>query len=341
MIISTIGLANGTLRGNAQREANVGAEIMVRHSGTIGLSGTEPLRLPMSEIAEIQKIEGVVAAVPLGQNLDRADDSETGSRLIDGVNFDEYAQIAGLQIVDGRKIDSEANEALIDSAWQAQKNIKIGSILRIYEKDFTVVGTYQPPSGARIKIPLVTMQKQLTDDTKLCTAILVKVTDAAKEDFVAEQILQKFPNNQIVWTRDVEELYVHAIPALDIFLNVVVGVAVIISTLVILLTMYTAVMERTRQIGILKSLGMNKTDIAWTITKEALMITLAGFILGVLMSALLGFSLSRTTSSMQMWIDWKWVLLTLFGGLLCGAIGALYPAIRAARLDAVEALNYE
>ena len=341
LIIATIGLANGTLRGNAEREANIGAEIMIRGSGTFGLSGLQPFRLPVSQREEIAKIEGVQRTVLLGQNLDLAEDTETGSRLIDGVNFDEYAEIAGLQIIEGRKIAAEANEAVIDTAWAEQKKLHVGSVLKIYDKQYTVVGTYQPPSGARIKIPLPTMQKQLTGNTENCTSILVKLRNPTEENAVLERIAKKFPDDQIILTRNFEELYLKAVPALDIFLNVVIGVATVISTLLILLTMYTSVNERTRQIGILKSLGMSKTGIAWTITLEALMICFCGFLFGLWLSAMLGIALTQTASSMKMSIEWKWMLLSLVGALLSGALGALYPALRAARLDAVEALSYE
>ena len=341
LIVFTIGLADGTLRGNAQREANVGAEIMVRASGTFGLSGIEPLRLPLSRVAELAKIDGVKMAVPLGQNLDTAGDTETGTRLIDGVDYDEYSRIAGLRIIEGRKIGADGNEAVIDTGWQEQKKIKVGSILRIYEKDFTVVGTYEPPSGARIKIPLQTMQKELTGETNNCTAVLVKVAHSDQQEAVAERISQKFPDDQIIFTKDFEELYFQAVPVLDVFLNVVIGVAMVISTLVILLTMYTTVTERTRQIGILKALGMSKTGIAWTITQEALLISFFGVVLGVISTLLLRLALMQTASSMQVTIDFRLIFQTLFGVLIGGVIGALYPAIRAARLDAVEALSYE
>ena len=341
LIIATIGLANGTLRSNARREANVGAQIMVRASGTFGLSGLEPFRLPVSQAVEIARIEGVEKVVPVGQNLDSDSDSETGSRLIDGVNYDEYESLVGLRIIEGRKPAADGDEAVIDTAWQTQKNLKIGSTLRIYEKDFTVVGTYEPPSGARIKIPLHRMQQQLSGDANNCTMFLVKVTDPQREQTVAALIAQKFPGNQVILTKDFEELYVHAVPAIDVFLNVVIGVAAIIGTLVILLTMYTTVTERTRQIGILKSLGMSKAGIAGLITKEALLISFLGVILGVLLAMPLPLILAQTSSSMQVSFELKWILLTLIGALVGGAIGAIYPAIRAARMEAVDALSYE
>jgi putative ABC transport system permease protein len=341
LIIATVGLANGTLRSNARREANVGAEIMVRASGTFGMSGSEPFRLPVAMADQIAKLDGVQSVVPIGQNLDSASDSETGSRLIDGIDFDAMSRLAGLQIVEGRPLGADGDEAIVDTAWQAQKDIKVGSKLKIYDKDFTVVGTFEPPSGARIKIPLKRMQHQLSPDADNCTMLLVKVKNPDQQDAVAKSIASQFPNNQVIFTRDFEELYVHAIPAIDVFLNVVIGVAAVIGTLVILLTMYTTVTERTRQIGILKSLGMSKFDIASLITKEALLISLFGVIAGVAMALPLPFVLAKTSSSMQVSFELKWVILTLAGGLAGGAIGALYPAIRAARMEAVDALSHE
>src|SRR5688500_20115263 len=71
-------------------------------------------------------------------------------------------------------------------------------------------------------------------------------------------------------------MYVSVVPALIVFIKVVVGVAAAISMLVILLAMYTTVTERTRQIGILKSLGMSKSSIAWVIEQEAIIVSFMG-----------------------------------------------------------------
>jgi putative ABC transport system permease protein len=109
---------------------------------------------------------------------------------------------------------------------------------------------------------------------------------------------------------------------------------------VILLTMYTTVTERTRQIGIMKSLGMSNAAIGWTITQEALLISLIGITTGIILTYLLRFGLTRITTlevEMSSWV----MLITFVVGMLGGALGGLYPAMRAARLDAVEALSYE
>ena len=339
LIVFTVGLANGTMRERATREANVGAEIMFRASGTRGMSGSESFRLSISEAADLTKIQGIKTVVPIAQNSVSAEDNNTGSRLVDAIVFEEYAPVAGLNIIEGRKLAESGDEAIIDTGWQKQKNLKVGDKIKLYEREFTIVGTYGPAGGARIKIPLKTMQAQLGGEGK-ATAFLIKVKEGFTPEQVAEALHQEFPENQIILTKELEELYMSGFPALNVFLNVVIGVAAIISALVILLTMYTTVTERTRQIGIMKSLGMSNTHIAWIIAQEALLISFFGIIGGILLTVVLRFLLSRVTT-LEVEISPIVLMITLIAGLIGGALGAVYPALRAARLDAVEALSYE
>ena len=172
------------------------------------------------------------------------------------------------------------------------------------------------------------------------TAILVACSDPAKQDEVAARIQERYPETQLIFTRDLPELYASGVPALNVFIKVVVGVAAAISMLVILLAMYTTVTERTRQIGILKSLGMSKRSIAWVIEQEAIVVSVLGVAVGILLTLVARFAVMRVTS-LTIEIEPRWLLIALAVGLLGGTIGAMYPALRAARQDAVEALSYE
>ncbi len=337
LIIFTVGLAHGVLHERGRRESNIGAELMVRASGTLGFGGSSPFRLPVSRAAEIAAMPGVRAASPLGQAFDKSD-TGFGSRLIDGIEFDQYANISGLTIREGRKLGS-GDEAIIDPVWKQQRHAAVGETVQLFERPFTIVGVYEPPGGGRIKIPLSTMQEQEGGEGRT-SAILVACIDPSKQDDVAALIRQRFPEDQIIFTRDLPEIYASGVPALNVFIKVVVGVAASISMLVILLAMYTTVTERTRQIGILKSLGMSKSAIAWVIEQEALLVSFLGVAFGVLLTMAARFAIMRVTA-LTVEIEPRWVIVSLVVGLVGGSIGALYPALRAARQDAVEALSYE
>lgn len=337
LIVFTVGLAHGVLHERGNRESNIGAEIMIRASGAISFGGGSPFKLKASHAAEIATLEGVRAATPIGQALDSTD-SGFGSRLIDGIDFDEYANLAKITIREGRKLNS-GEEAIVDPEWKERRKVHIGDTVPLFRRPFTIVGVYQPPGGGRIKIPLATMQEQEGAEGR-ATAILVACTDPAKQEEVARRIQQRFPDDQLIFTRDLPELYATGVPALNVFIKVVVGVAAAISMLVILLAMYTTVTERTRQIGILKSLGMSKSSIAWVIEQEAIIVSFLGVAVGILLTLAARFAVMRVTS-LTIEIEARWILVALGVGLLGGSIGALYPALRAARQDAVEALSYE
>ena len=338
LIVFTVGLAHGVLRERGKRESNIGAEIMLRASGTIGLTGSQPFTLPVSRAGEIAPIEGVRAAVPIGQNVAKSDKG-FGSRLVDGIPYDQYAAITGLTINEGTKFTGNGDEAIVDTVWKKDRNAKVGDTVELYERPFRIVGIYEPPGGGRIKIPLATMQDQLGGEGH-CSAILVACTDPKQQETIAARLREKFPDDQIIFTRDLPEIYASSVPALNVFVNVVVAIAAAISMLVILLAMYTTVTERTRQIGVLKSLGMSKAAIAWVIEQEALLVSVLGVFVGLLLTFAARFAVMRATS-LSVEIEPRWLLIALGVGLVGGTIGALYPALRAARQDPVDALSYE
>ncbi|PYS85569.1 MAG: hypothetical protein DMF67_01060 [Acidobacteria bacterium] len=337
LIVFTVGLAHGVLRERGRRESEVGAEIMMRASGTTGMSGTQRFTLPVARADEVQKIAGVRVAVAVGQNTD-ASDTGFGLRVVDGVEFERYARLSGIHIVEGRALEG-GDEAIVDTVWSGEHKAKAGDRVKVFGREFELVGIYEPPGGGRIKIPLATMQDQV-GSTGFCTAILVSCANPSEQEAVAARIHEAFPDDQIIFTRDLPELYATGVPALNVFIDVVVGVAAVISLLVILLAMYTTVTERTRQIGVLKSLGMSSAGVAWIIEQEALVVSLLGVLVGFALTLAARAVVMRLTS-LTVDIEPRWLLVSLLIGLLGGTVGALYPALRAARQDAVEALSYE
>jgi len=310
---------------------------MVRASGTLGLGGSSSFVLPVTHVTELAAIPGVRAVTAVGQTLDRSD-SGFGQRLIDGIDFDQYSRVSGITIREGRKLGS-GDEAIVDPVWKEQRRVEVGDVALLFERPFKIVGVYEPPGGGRIKIPLATMQEQEGAEGH-ASSILVACVDPAKQEEIAARIRERFPDDQLIFTRDLPEIYASGVPALNVFIKVVVGVAASISMLVILLAMYTTVTERTRQIGILKALGMSKPSIAWVIEQEAIIVSFLGVTVGVLLTLAARFAVMRVTT-LTIEIEPRWILIALVVGLLGGSVGALYPALRAATQDPVEALSYE
>src|SRR4029078_4611230 len=251
---------------------------------TFGLSLNPTLSLPMELAEKIRPIDGVRDVVPVGQYL--------SGHVIDGIDYDSFTKVSDLRVVEGRSITS-GDEVIIDRIQQKQRKLKVGDTMQIFDRPFRVGGSFEPESLARIKVPLPTMQEFL--NRKLCSMLLVKVTDPNKQEEVASEIKLRLPDHSVTLTRDLPILIGRAIPALQTVLSVVISLSIMFSSLVILLTMYTTVAERTRQIGVLKSLGASKMLIAGDIEKEALVISALGVLAGSLLSVAGKFLITRLT----------------------------------------------
>ncbi|MBO0857976.1 MAG: ABC transporter permease [Chloracidobacterium sp.] len=338
LVVLTVGLVRGQLRDRGQRDANIGVEIMLRHGGQ-GISLTSAdMTIAESEVEAVRSVPGVAAATPVGQNIEMGGSGGLGIRQIDGIDFPSFAAASNLRIAQGQPLPQSGDVAIIDFR-EAAKGIKVGDKIKGLQRELTVVGIYEPEAGARIKVPLTTMQQVLGAPGK-CSMIFVKCRNSAEQETVAARIHEKFPHYSSILTRDLPRLFANGIEAFNVFLNVVKGLATVISLLIILLTMYTTVAERTRQIGVLKSLGASKFWIAWVFEKEALLISLLGVAGGLSVAILmryvmvngLGWSIDLEVGS---------ILYASIAGLVSGLLGALYPALRAASQDPIEALSYK
>ena len=130
-------------------------------------------------------------------------------------------------------------------------------------------------------------------------------------------------------------------PGFNIALRVVIGIAIVIGFLVIFQSMYTAVMERTREIGILKSMGAGRGGIVSVVLRETGLLAVVGVILGVAATYLLRVLLHARSPTLSFQITPGWVLSAVVIALVGALFGALYPALKAARKDPIDALSYE
>jgi putative ABC transport system permease protein len=130
-------------------------------------------------------------------------------------------------------------------------------------------------------------------------------------------------------------------PALDAFISTVVFVALTIGVLVIFLSMYTTITERTREIGILRSLGASKAFIVTLIFQESFAICVVGVIVGIGASFLIARVVQSVFPTLLVLISTDWIVKASLFAVLSGIIGSFYPSLKAAAQDPVEALAYE
>ncbi|MFQ5791246.1 MAG: ABC transporter permease, partial [Acidobacteriota bacterium] len=235
LIVVTVGLARGMLHSTGQREGNLGAELLFPPPGSFGAGATTtPLSLPVQYARALQLLSGVENTTPVGRYL-RSGAGGIGFELIEGIVFEAsddyatYAQITGIRLREGREPE-RTDEIIVDLQRAEDQGTQVGSTMELLGREFTVVGIYTPEVGARIKMPLQTMQELLGAEGK-CSWILVKCESPAIQESVAMRIEEQFPGNQLIFTRDIPGFLDQGIPSLNLFLEVVIGLATVISGL--------------------------------------------------------------------------------------------------------------
>lgn len=337
LVMLFTGLARGMSDDAQRRSSNWRAELIFTRPGSMQLTSST-MNLSTKYVELLRKIDGVADTVPVARDYSGGK-GRFGFSQIEGVNWQDYAAMNGLKLVEGRAPQAN-DEIIIDEAKVDEDNVRVGDTLSLYgNKSYRIVGIFAPASGARIKMSLAAMQDALGAPGK-CTFILVKCQNADDAVKVAKRIDEELPGNKIQLTRELVVDVEKRFPALQIFLRTLVALAALVSALIIMLSMYTTITERTREIGILKSLGASRATIVGVIEREAFLIGIIGLVVGGAFSFLAGF-LIQQKFRLVFEYSLSWTLAACAIALLGSVLGALYPAMRASRLDPVKALAYE
>ena len=337
LVMLFTGLARGMSNDLQRRSQNLKAEIVfTRSSGTELTSNTAGLSVKYVPL--LREIDGVAAAIPAIRYLSQGGKG-FGFEQIEGVDWNEFAAMNEMHLVAGRAPEG-LKEVVVDEAKAKNNNLSVGSQLSLFgTKPYTVTGIYSPEAGPRVKMSLAALQDALQTPDK-CTWIYVKVRNPEQAVEVARRIDERLPGNKIQLTRDIVTNIEKSIPYLGVFLRALVGLSAVVSMLVVMLAMYTTITERTKEIGILKAMGASRAFIVGEIEKEAILISVGGVVAGFAISFLAAYLIQHAYGLLFEY-SWAWGLTAALIGLLGGALGALYPAVRAANLDAVSALAYE
>ena len=131
------------------------------------------------------------------------------------------------------------------------------------------------------------------------------------------------------------------LPGFATAIRIVIAISMIIGFLVIFQSMYTAVMERTREIGILKSLGASKLYIVNVVLRETALLAIVGIVVGTIVSLLARRIILVEIPTQRLFWSVDWVVRATVIALTGALLGALYPAFKAAQKDPIDALAYE
>jgi putative ABC transport system permease protein len=340
LVLVLVGLAYGTIDEAADRIKNVGADIIFQGPDSSPFlvlnSGTMSERLG-DKLAEV---EGVDAVAPVLTGRVTSLKGENKVVLIFGVQPESYNRIGtGIHVVEGRGLEAP-EDVLVDTVLASADDIAVGDRFPMMNQEFQVSGICRAGAGTRIYMSLEKLQQATAQPGKV-SFFFIKVREQDDVGEVAAILESTFEGYNVTALEGfAEELKENALGLKD-FVQVLSVLAVLISFLVILLAMYTTVIERTREIGILKALGAGKIYIIKLVMAESFIICSIGVVVGFVIS-ILGRSWVLTVfPTLTVALMPRWFLIAALLGVCGGLLGALYPAFRAAKLDPVEALNFE
>jgi putative ABC transport system permease protein len=339
LILIIVGLSLGMLNDAAERQRGIGADVTVQPPNASQLTGFNgaPMSIKIADI--IRKLPHVAEVSPVVWQANTAGTIE----VIYGIDLDSFQKLGGaFHYLQGGPFTGP-DQVLVDDYIATQNHIHAGETIKVLNHNVTVAGVVEHGKGARKFLPITTLQDWIGAQGK-ASVFYVKADNPKNTNLVISEI-HDVPGLQDYTLRSIQEylsmMTSGNLPGLSIFISVVIGVSVVIGFIVIFQAMYTAVMERTREIGILKSLGASKLYIVNVILRETVLLAVLGVILGFIVSYATRTGLHAKFPLLPINIYPRWLgfaTLIAIGGAL---LGAIYPAYKAAKKDPIDALSYE
>jgi putative ABC transport system permease protein len=337
LILTLEGLSQGFFEDSARRTKGVGADILFRPTGTSfgGSLGGAPI--PGKMVDKLAMQPHVVAATGVAMQLIGG-----GFDSVTGIDPDSFTHLSGpFVFIEGHGLE-KSTDMLFDEDYARQRHVHAGQTVTVLNQKWTVTGIVESGKLAHLFVPLSRLQELMSAPGHV-SQIYIKLDNADNTKLVMDQLRATFKDYPVYSMPEILSYYqVSNIPLLQGFIDAVLGMGVLFGFFVVALSMYMAVLQRTREIGILKSMGASKAFVMGIILSEAFALGLGGTIVGIAFSFVTRWVMHLIMpASLPQAIVVAW--WPIGGAVAMGAalLGALYPGMIAVRQDPIEALAYE
>jgi len=305
--------------------------------------------IPISAAAAAAKTPGVTAIASV-----RTGDARLNGHVIQATAVDpEIGKTISLKWKDGSQAvlaSLGATGAFISDAYSKDHHLHVGSPIQVETPtgktiDLTIKGIFKPPSGGSpfgsVTMSSKTFDANFEQPENLFTFVKMAggITDANTAALAAS--LKGFPNAKSQ-TRD--EFIHNQIGPLKSILNVLyvlLALSVVVSLFGIVNTLVLTVFERTRELGMLRAIGMTRRQVRRMIRHESIITSMIGGVLGIVLGIVLGALLVARIDFINFALPIGQLIVFAIAAIIVGILAAIFPARRASRLNVLEALQYE
>ena len=334
LVLLIVGMTSGVLADWGKRVEGVGADLLIQPPNSSIFFGATSAVMPASIGPRLTRVEGVERVAPVFILMDLA-----SFGVVYGIDYQSFSTLGtGFQFVEGGPFEGP-DEIIADDLVARAKHLHLGQRVTLASREYTLRGIVWHGKGARFYIPLKTAQDVAGAEDRIS---LFYVRSNGDTEGVRARIVKLLPGHRIRSVSEYMSLMSSSnLPELQPFLRCMVALGVAISFLVVLLNMHTMVLERTREIGILKALGTSRTGIIGMFVGETLLLAALGILFGLAATKVICLALGKAAPTLAILISSSWIFRAALLAVAGSVLGALYPALRASGFDPIDALACE